>query len=1042
MGIRQVFELATAKKSIWTFLLIVWLQTVAYAQFFSTKIYRLDDGIPSNSVYDIVQTPDLKMWFLSPQGIFNYNSVEWNLVPDSVGLPFSAYSRLQVDPGGTLWAAGQNDDGFVVYYLRKKEWTRLPLPDTVPFPTGAFSFEGPASDRDSTIVWTAQKRLYLYDFGKRVLHEIDSLPFGQVNSIARGSTGRLLATERGLFHWDEDSIYASEINQNLHQDHQELLTARVFNGKIYLLGRNWIGYIEDGKKKVLSEQLNESENNYKKYNLVVDSLGRIFFSSQSKPKFYDPEEKYIEPLEINQIDFKYLSNRIFLDKESNLWVGDHRGLFKFSIFGFLSYTSENGLIENEVTSVRQMGDTMVIANPQHLNFYIHGKVYQGPQLPEVNPAVRILDLEYDRRGGLLIASNRGGALRYKDGRFEPVHRRIEDFYCRAIEPYRDGFVYATSGGVFYVAEDQSLEKINNQKSVRNIIVLNDTIYLCKHSNGITRISDNGKVAHYKSDELQLSSTYDVVEWKGEIWLATDAGVAKIDRGKIEKVDLHPDLEDVSAYSLMTYTEKQLIIGTNLGIYYWDGQNLRAYNKKNGLHGTEINRNAVLKDSNGQLWVGTESGVSYYREKLDKFEAVPTLRIIEVVGSDGKVIMEPDSTIPYSKRNVQINYAGISYINEDLVEYSYYLDGFEQSWSSPSTAASVRYANLDPGDYVFRIRSRFSGFRWGTTQSIAFTVVRPYYQTWWFQMIVLILLSLLVILLFRLRFIYLIRSREKLKAAVNERTADLALKNRAIEEQNKELKANQDEITSINRKLKTTIADLKNAQQRLIQAEKMASLGILSSGISHEFNNPLNFILHGVHLIDKRIRREQDIEQRSFDELFEIVYTGIDRVSTIVDSLNEFSNTSSEQEDCDIHEILEKSILFVSGKGNGKLDIRKRFAAEKHLIYGNKSKIYQVMVNVLSNAVDAAGMNGKIDIATASNKTRLKIMISDNGPGISQDILSKIFDPFFSTKDPGKGTGLGLSIAYSIVEEHQGEIDVQSTSSLGTTISIELPCYGE
>jgi signal transduction histidine kinase len=219
---------------------------------------------------------------------------------------------------------------------------------------------------------------------------------------------------------------------------------------------------------------------------------------------------------------------------------------------------------------------------------------------------------------------------------------------------------------------------------------------------------------------------------------------------------------------------------------------------------------------------------------------------------------------------------------------------------------------------------------------------------------------------------------------------------------------------------------------------MASLGILSSGISHEFNNPLNFILHGVHLLDKSIRKESQIDQRNYDEFFEIIYSGIDRVTRIVSSLNEFSNSSAEQADCDLHQIIDRSFIYVSGKDLNHVNLSHKLEAQRATVFGNKSKLHQLIVNLLSNAIDAVQARGTVLIRTTSTENQLKIIIEDDGVGIPGEIQSKVFDPFFSTKDPGKGTGLGLSIAYSIVEEHKGKISLNSETGKGTIVTVRLP----
>jgi signal transduction histidine kinase len=122
----------------------------------------------------------------------------------------------------------------------------------------------------------------------------------------------------------------------------------------------------------------------------------------------------------------------------------------------------------------------------------------------------------------------------------------------------------------------------------------------------------------------------------------------------------------------------------------------------------------------------------------------------------------------------------------------------------------------------------------------------------------------------------------------------------------------------------------------------------------------------------------------------------------------------------------------------RIEVQKKFTNEAFKVYGNVGKLHQVFINILSNSIQAIDKNGSISISTYKQKKTIVIEIVDSGSGISKENLSKITDPFFTTKDPGKGTGLGLSIAYSIIQDHKGTIEFQSEINSGTTVIISLP----
>lgn len=254
-----------------------------------------------------------------------------------------------------------------------------------------------------------------------------------------------------------------------------------------------------------------------------------------------------------------------------------------------------------------------------------------------------------------------------------------------------------------------------------------------------------------------------------------------------------------------------------------------------------------------------------------------------------------------------------------------------------------------------------------------------------------------------------------------------------------------EISEYNQELNSTVEELKTTQQHLIQAEKMASLGTLTSGVAHEINNPLNYIFGGVEMINE-IRQEvkefmTDEQKDRCEEANNLVKSGFERVSGIVKALMNFSYSGQPKLiKSDINDVIEDTLLFLSSKIADDLVIEKHFLFKDEIpIY--REKIHQVIINLLNNALDAVNekKEGKKKIVIASRKEvdNLVIEISNNGAQIPEEHLSQIFDPFFTTKDPGKGVGLGLSICYSLIKDHNGKIEVMNTEE-GVSSIVMIP----
>lgn len=296
--------------------------------------------------------------------------------------------------------------------------------------------------------------------------------------------------------------------------------------------------------------------------------------------------------------------------------------------------------------------------------------------------------------------------------------------------------------------------------------------------------------------------------------------------------------------------------------------------------------------------------------------------------------------------------------------------------------------------------------------------------------------------------------------------------------NKKIKAQRNLISQTLEEKEKLLEDLKKAQQRIIQSEKMASLGQLTAGIAHEINNPINFIsanaqalqmdleelkplLETIEKIGEKdprtailalqsIRKKLDIPflQEEMATLLEGIRSGSERTASIVKGLKNFSHPGKTTlEPVNLHQCIDTTLDIMQSEFKHKATVTKSYG-NLPLVPAMRTQINQVLLNLISNAIDALKdyypanepPTGQIKISTGQQENKVFIKIQDNGPGIPGEHQEKIFDPFFTTKDVGAGTGLGLSISYSIIEQHGGNIEVQSEEGQGTTFTIWLPIH--
>lgn len=248
-----------------------------------------------------------------------------------------------------------------------------------------------------------------------------------------------------------------------------------------------------------------------------------------------------------------------------------------------------------------------------------------------------------------------------------------------------------------------------------------------------------------------------------------------------------------------------------------------------------------------------------------------------------------------------------------------------------------------------------------------------------------------------------------------------------------------DLENTNRELEAALLHLKETQSQLVHAEKMASLGILTAGVAHEINNPLNYIMGSYVGLQKYFETAGSTEPQKTAVLMNGIKTGIERTSKIVNGLNQFSRKTEEHdEECNIHLIISNCLEILNHQLKNRINVDTLYAEGELIVKGNVGKLHQVFTNIIINAIHAVDGYGEIRIKTNRNKDFVEISTEDNGCGINPENIEKITDPFFTTKDPGKGTGLGLSISYKIIKEHRGEITFESEVDKGTRVSIRLP----
>ena len=621
----------------------------------------------------------------------------------------------------------------------------------------------------------------------------------------------------------------------------------------------------------------------------------------------------------------------------------------------------------------------------------------------------VQSLYFDDEGILWVGTNTGGLNRFniKTNTFTSIESRKDGLQCvAAIHKDRSGRIWAGTyiTGLFLVNGKTGTYKRYSEKDG-----------LCY--SGINGISEDNE---------------------GNIWVATLRGLSK----------LNP--------------------ATN---------NITNFTTANCLQNNEILN--IFHTSTGQLNAAVKNGILSFNPSQLKTNNLPPSVQIESVSyhavhnslnnNDTLVFTHGHNNIhlQYNENRITFQYVGLHFANAPLNQYACKLDEYDKEWINAGTQRTATYSNLSPGTYTFHVKAANSDGVWNQTgASLVVIIYPPWWQTWWAYA----LYALLAIASIG-GFVYY-RSKKLLK---DNRILEHKIKLRTAEvlKQKEEIVAQRDNLGK-------TLDELKSTQAQLIQSEKMASLGELTAGIAHEIQNPLNFVNNFSEVSRELIAEMKDELKAGNNDEAATIADDIDqnlekinhhgkRADAIVKGMLQHSRASTgKKEPTDINALADEYLRLAYHGLRAKdkafnATLNTNFDTTIGKINIMPQDIGRVLLNLFNNAfyavaekkkaADLEGFSSNLQgleayqpTVTVSTKLinppsgglGVSITVADNGNGIPQKIIDKIFQPFFTTKPTGQGTGLGLSLSYDIIKAHGGEIKVETKDGEGTTFIAGLP----
>ncbi len=394
------------------------------------------------------------------------------------------------------------------------------------------------------------------------------------------------------------------------------------------------------------------------------------------------------------------------------------------------------------------------------------------------------------------------------------------------------------------------------------------------------------------------------------------------------------------------------------------------------------------------------------------------------------------TLPFDNNTFSIEFNAIDYQTSGEIKYLFMLENYEKVWHEIGSDHKASFFNIPDGKYILRVKA-INAEGAMAERSINIVITPPWWRTWWAYSLYAIMLILAGWGIYLFQKQYIIKKER-------ERT------------QQKEL-AQAKEIEK-------AYTELKATQAQLVQSEKMASLGELTAGIAHEIQNPLNFVNNFSEVSSELISElVEEVDKGNTEEVKSIakdVQLNLEKINhhgkradAIVKGMLQHTRTSSGQkESIDINELCDEYLrLAYHGLRAKDKEFNATLQTDFDTSIGHINIIPQdmgrVLLNLINNAFYAVdekkkqvrdGYEPAVTVSTKKNNGQVAVSVKDNGNGIPQKVLDKIFQPFFTTKPTGQGTGLGLSLSYDIVKAHGGELKVETKEGEGSTFILQLP----
>ena len=1029
---------------------------------FNFKNITIEDGLSQSTVETIYQDSKGYIWIGTNDGLDRYNGYEFKHYKhdkyDKNSIANNYIVDIIEDKNGYIWVSTigglsriNPDKDEIKNYYSKEDSGNLSNSNLWQL----------LCTKDNRLIASTIDGLNVYDKNKdkftRILYKEGELPSQYIYSLEEDINGHIwVGTDNGLVELDKDLNIVKSY-------HDTIGDSDVYNVYDDSKGNIWVCTLDNGLFKINLDD--KSVENYKNNNskisipsnnvrdIISDSEGKLWIATDKGLCTFDYErEEFITYNKKLYQSNSLIDDEIFCllkDSSGLIWIGTYSGISRFnpnsSFTHFKSDPYDNNSISGNVIHGIYEDDDKTLwigTNESGINV-INGESTKHLNKENSNLASDLIEDITGFKNYIFIGTNEGLSVLVKNDKDAENYTITNYTEKDGLPSNKIKSLFIDSKGYLWIGTKKGLAilDINNNKIIDVTYILDEmgvsdkfiravyedskgNYYIgCFLEGGLIKINPNTKeykiYKNIENDDSSISNNsirYINEDLYGNILVGTSHGIniLNLSTDKFNHYTEKDGLINNTIYGILVDKNNGIWMSTNAGIskLSTEDDTFKNFTITDGLQSNEFNGRACFKSKDGNMYFGGINGFNVFNSQdieLSTFEPKVIFDNFEINGTNKKDI----SNIKFksNENNIKINFFTNDYKNTKTTQYYYKLEGLENEWNMTNSNSLV-FANLGSGDYTLKIKTITQHGVMSDESSVHFTINPPIWRSNYAICIYLILIIISI-----LRYMHKVNTLDRL---VNERTNKL----RKEMEKNEQL-------------FKKVLSLEQNKNNYFVN-------------LSHELRTPLNVLSSINQLIKEFTKKDNFITPEKLSYYMGIMDRNCSRLLSLINNLIDHTKIENNsyiinKKDEDIVYLVEETVLdmkdYIEEKG---LELIFDTDVEEKVIRCDKVDIERCIINLVGNAVKFTPEGGLIEVLLQDLDDKVKIIVKDNGIGISEENQKVIFDRFNQVVDESSeqkgGSGLGLTITKQLITLHNGEIYVESEVGVGSEFIIILPVY--